>query len=414
MRVPIEPEKGTDAMAVTYMFQSPQPVRKDAPCATGAADAAGCGDATTAGAGAARAAVNGTVGMTAGRPFDRSGTRGGLLPDLTGTSAQTSDRCAGTGGQEAAKPATAPDTPAAASDTFDTRAGTTTGFQAEPAGHPAPAVQMHNLPVKWAPSNSRLILVARSRGGMGATSVAANLAIELLNHRGVFATAPRRQVALVDLDVQFGTAASLLDLEDRGGLLALARLPEEPDIQAVRNALSVHPCGLKVLPAPRKAIPLDAFDGPRVASIIDGLMAEHDYVVVDLPPALVYWLEPLLKRADRLLMVTDLAVPSVASARRIIDLMREDNAELVVDVVVSREQKPLFQRRLHRDAADALGEPLGHWLPDETRLSRQALDRGEPLVSLSPRCPWSRAVRKLARKIEAAAAMPRKSRESDR
>jgi MinD-like ATPase involved in chromosome partitioning or flagellar assembly len=270
----------------------------------------------------------------------------------------------------------------------------------ETATYGAPAVQKHNLPVKWVPPHSRLILVARSRGGMGATSLAVNLAIELQDRRGLFSASPQRKVALVDLDVQFGTAGSILDVEDRGGLLALTRMADEPDAQAVRNALVTHQSGLKILPAPQKAIPLDALDGLRVGAIIDGLMAQNDYVVVDLPPALVYWLEPLLQRADRLLMMTDLAVPSVTSARRLIDLMREDNPELKVDIVVSRERKPLFQRELHRSVASALGEPLRHWLPDETRLSRQALDRGEPLVETSPRCPWSRAVRDLARDID--------------
>lgn len=277
----------------------------------------------------------------------------------------------------------------------------------------APSVHHNTLPVAWTPPNSRLILVARSRGGMGATSVAVNLAIELQDRRGLFSSAPQRKVALVDLDLQFGTAGSFLDIEDRGGLLALSRLADEPDKQAVRNAMLPHRSGVKILPAPRKAIPLDALDGVRVGAIIDGLMAENDYVVVDLPPALVYWLEPLLRRADRLLMVTDLAVPSVTCARRLIDMMREDNADLTVDIVISREHKPLFQRQVHRNVATALGEPLRHWLPEETRLSRQAVDRGEPLVELAPRCPWSRALRALAKEIEASVKPPKSSKKGD-
>lgn len=269
------------------------------------------------------------------------------------------------------------------------------------SAYSALTVQEKNLPVKWVSPKSRLILVARARGGMGATSLAVNLAIELQDRKGIFSSTAQRNVALVDFDLQFGTVGSVLDVEDRGGLIALAQLADEPDQQAVRNALLPHRSGIKVLPAPQKAIPLDAFDGIRVGSIIDGLMAEHDYVVVDLPQALVYWMEPLLQRADRLLLVTDLAVPSVTSGRRLIDMMREDNPELRVDIVISREHKPLFQRQLHRDVASALGGPLCHWLPDEIRLSRKAIDRGEPLVEMSPRCAWSRAVRNLAQSIEA-------------
>lgn len=272
------------------------------------------------------------------------------------------------------------------------------------AGQPTlPSIPV-KLPVKWEGKPGRLILVARSRGGMGATSVAVNLALELVRKHGLFRAHGGRSVALVDLDVQFGTAGSILDIEDRGGLLELARMQAEPDLQAVRTALLRHSSGLHVLPAPRTPIPLDLLDETRVASIIDPLLVDHDFVIVDLPHALVRWFEPLLMRADRLLMVTDLAVPSVVTGRRVIDLMREDNPNLTVEIVVTRERKSLYPSKIQREASAALGLPLMHWIPEEARLSRKAFDRGEPLVELAPRCPWSRALRKLAHHVETAAA----------
>jgi pilus assembly protein CpaE len=275
-----------------------------------------------------------------------------------------------------------------------------------PASGTAPATEVavtavRNLPVKWQPPDSRLILVAKSRGGVGATSVAVNLALELQKARGLFGPARTPRVALVDFDVQFGTVGSFLDLDDRGGMLELLRLPHDPDAQAVRNAMLTHPGGLKVLMAPRAAIPLEALDIPRVEAIVAALMAEFDYVVADLPPALVPWLEPLIARASRLLLVSDLSVPSVACTRRVLDLMREDNPDLATDIVVSREKKPMVLRKVHREAATAIGLPLAHWLPDEQKLSRQALDRGEPLSLYAPRCAWAKAVRQIAATIRA-------------
>jgi pilus assembly protein CpaE len=281
------------------------------------------------------------------------------------------------------------------------------GHEVEPAEPPAGpdpvAGTPARLPVKWSPAESRLILVAKARGGAGATSVAVNLAVELARKRGLFRGSPPRRVAIVDLDVQFGNVASLLDLEDRGGMLALLRMTGEPDAQAVRNALLAHRSGLRVLAAPRSAIPLEALDADRIEAILAALMAEFDYVVVDLPPVLIIWMEPLLRRACRMLMVCDLTVPSVASARRVIDLMREDNPALPVEILISRETKPLFQRRIHREASKALGLPLAHWLPDEPKLSRIALDRGEPLALLAPRSPWAKAIRDLAAALDARA-----------
>ena len=256
------------------------------------------------------------------------------------------------------------------------------------------------LPAKYVPTEGRIILVAKARGGIGATTLAVSLALEMQMQAVKRQGAVGGRVALVDLDVQLGNAGSFLDLADRGGMLALANLGPEPDAQAVRHAMVRHPSGLSVLAAPTTAIPFQAFDAARIAAMVDALAAENDVVIIDLPPALIDWLEPLLVRAERLLMITDLAVPSVVRARRVITLMTEDHPKLPVEIVVSHEKKPFRLGAKHRDAEVALGYPLRHWLPNEAKLARQALDRGEPLVQLAPRCAWSKAVKGIAADLQ--------------
>lgn len=282
-------------------------------------------------------------------------------------------------------------------------AAQTNPAEAEPAAKviaPAMPPSIGKL-ARYVRTEGRIILVAKARGGIGATTLAVNLALEMQMQAMKRSGAVGGRVALVDLDVQLGNAGSFLDLVDRGGMLALARLGPEPDAQAVRHAIVRHPSGLSVLAAPATAMPFEAFDAKRIASILDALAAEHDVVIVDLPPALIDWLEPLLARAERLLMVTDLAVPSIARARRIISLMTEDRPELPVEIVVAHEKKPFRLGQTHRDAATALGHALLHWLPDEAKLARQALDRGEPLVQLAPRCGWCKAVKTMAADLRA-------------
>lgn len=264
------------------------------------------------------------------------------------------------------------------------------------AALPAPTAQL----ARYVATEGRIILVAKARGGIGATTLAVNLALEMQMQDMKRGGAVGGRVALVDLDVQLGNAGSFLDLADRGGMLALARLGREPDVQAVLHAMVRHPSGLSVLAAPATAIPFEAFDLKRVASLLDALASAHDVVVVDLPPALIDWLDPVLARAERLLMVTDLAVPSITRARRIISLMTEDRPQLPVEIVVAHERKPFRLGQTHRDAEAALGHALRHWLPEETKLARQAVDRGEPIVQLAPRCGLSKAVKLMAADLQ--------------
>jgi pilus assembly protein CpaE len=267
---------------------------------------------------------------------------------------------------------------------------------------------MMRASVRYTRPDARIILVAKARGGIGATTLAVNLALEMQMQAAKRGGTAGGRVALVDLDVQLGNAGSFLDLADRGGMLALARLSAEPDVQAVRHALVRHASGLSVLAAPATAMPFEAFDPTRIAAILDALTATHDVVVVDLPPALIDWLGPVLDRAERLLMVTDLAVPSITRARRIITQLTEDRADLPVEIVVAHEKKPFRLGQLHRDAAMALGHDLRHWLPEEGRLARQAMDRGEALVTLAPRAGWSKAVKQMATGLQTPPAAQRK------
>lgn len=272
---------------------------------------------------------------------------------------------------------------------------------------PAPPASA-GLPVRYQGPEARIILVAKARGGIGATTLAVNLALEMQLQAAKRAGAAGGRVALIDLDVQLGNAGSFLDLADRGGMLALANLEPEPDMQAVRHAMVRHSSGLGVLAAPSTAMPFEALDPTRIASILDALTATHDVVIIDLPPALIEWLGPVLQRAERMLMVTDLAVPSIARARRIITLMTEDRPDLPVEIVVAHEKKPFRMGQIHRDAASALGHDLRHWLPAETKLARQAMDRGEPLVQLAPRSGWSKAVKAMATGLQTSTITPRK------
>ncbi len=241
----------------------------------------------------------------------------------------------------------------------------------------------------------RLVALARACGGVGATTLAVNLAHCLLDMRGFPKKTARNKVALIDLDLQFGNLGVYLDIEDRGTMLEIIRRNSVPDADFMNTALSRHPSGLCVLPAPAAATPLDALSGEIVAGLLDTLAAEFDYVVADLPPALVAWLDPVVERADRLLVVGDSSVASVRQTRRLLDIMTEDRPGLRAEIVITREAKPMFLSHHHKEAVKALGRPLSHWIPNDPKAARAAIDRGKPLCEIAPGSAAAKAVKRL-------------------
>ncbi|MDG4647346.1 AAA family ATPase [Roseibacterium sp. SDUM158017] len=248
----------------------------------------------------------------------------------------------------------------------------------------------------------RVIAVTRARGGVGATTVAVNLADALLDRRGRFRKTSGKTVALVDLDLQLGDVASFLDVDPSDALYELAVTGKTPDETYLRQAMTTLPTGLSVLTAPARFAPMDALKAPQVARIIDILRSTHDYVVLDLPSGLSEWMDPIIEQADQALMVTDCAVPSIRQARRLMDFFAEANPGLNIEIVVNHETKPLLLRRHQAAAEKVLERRFRHWVPDDPAAAREALDRGAPLSQTSPRSRLRRAVSRLARDLATA------------
>lgn len=243
----------------------------------------------------------------------------------------------------------------------------------------------------------RVIAVARARGGVGGTTVAVNLANDLVGSAGFLKKRSLHSVALVDLDVQFGSVGTLLDLPEQDALLQLALDGALPDGAFLKRALAVLPNGLKVLAAPSKFMPLDSLQPAQIAALLEGLRRENDYVVVDLPHALGGWMEPVLKAADELIIVSDSTVPSVRHCRRLIEFFTADNPALPVRVVINREAKSLFSRE-QKAIRKALDRDLEHWLPLDPRAARACADTGKPLAAIAPRSGLGKAISRLARR----------------
>lgn len=248
-----------------------------------------------------------------------------------------------------------------------------------------------------AASIGRIIAVAQARGGVGSTTVAVNLADRLCRSRGRFGRGKGHKVALVDLDLQFGTVGSFLDLGEQDALLQLALDGTVPDTTFLKQSMVTLPSGLAVLAAPSPFAPLDSLRAEQVAAMLDSLRATHDFVVIDMPRALVGWIEPIVERADELIVVTDMSVSCVRHCRRLIDFFTQDNVALPVQVVINHQHKPLVQTRLHREAAKVLDRKFDHWLPHDPRAACAAADRGKPLSETAPRSPLGKAIDRLAR-----------------
>jgi pilus assembly protein CpaE len=244
-----------------------------------------------------------------------------------------------------------------------------------------------------------VIAVSKARGGIGATTLAVNLADQLCGKKRRFGKSETRKVILVDLDLQFGAVAGFLDLQSNDALYTMARDQIEPDSVFLHQSIVTTPSGLAVLSAPEGFMPLNALQPEQVRFLISRLRQMYDYVVIDLPPAMVDWLTPVLEATDHLLIVSGTSVPFVQQTRRLIDFFKDQNPSLRIEVVVGQEKKPLMRSRRHAEAAKALQTEFKHWLPDDPKSAEEAMDRGRPLSETASGSALTREIAQIAADI---------------
>lgn len=238
----------------------------------------------------------------------------------------------------------------------------------------------------------KIITFLRAAGGAGATTLAVNTALGLIR--------PTRKVVnrvcLIDFDLQFGTAALQLDLRVGSGLVDIIGSPERLDGDLLRAAMAHHDSGLAMLTAPGTLMPLEALAPEVVARVLELARADHDYVVLDMPHALTGWTDAVLAASDLIFLVTQLNVPAVRQARRLLEILQEEgHYSLPLRLVVNRHRR-LWSAglRLHQ-AEKALERSFDHRVPDDPKLVQRALNEGTPALTLRRRSRFGKGLRTL-------------------
>ena len=258
--------------------------------------------------------------------------------------------------------------------------------------------RMAAIPALWTgqATEGKIISIAQARGGVGASTFAVNLADSLLTKSSRLKKRAKTEVCIVDMDFQFGSIAAQLDVPESDALWRMAMEGTMPDAEFVEQTVVKLDSGLSVITAPSRYGPLEAIQSEQISRLLNALRKTYDYVIVDLPHALVTWLEPILSRSDRLMLTTDVTVPSVRATRKLMDFFLAEHPDLQIELVALQEKKPMILGSHHRAAMELLERKFDHWVPADKRAAKDALDRGKPLSQVCPRSALAKAVNKIA------------------
>ena len=260
---------------------------------------------------------------------------------------------------------------------------------------PAPAPAAVSLKSNTHSREGVVLAVHGLAGGTGATTLAVNLGWELANLRKD--QAPR--VCILDLDLQFGSVGTFLDLQRREAVFELLSDTASMDSESFGQALMQFEDKMSVLTAPPDMIPLDLIQSEDIEAVLEMARRHFDYVIVDMPKTLVQWTEAVLNAAHVYFATLEIDMRSAQNAMRLKRaLQAEDLPFEKIRYVLNRA--PKFTDLAGKSRVKRLGESLSIsidvLLPDGGRQVMQGADHGLPLASSAPKNPLRKEIAKLA------------------
>ncbi len=237
----------------------------------------------------------------------------------------------------------------------------------------------------------QVITVFSTKGGVGKTFIAANLAVSLAQHT-------KEKVVLVDLDLDFGNAALALNIIPRYTIVDIINEIRNLDQDMIESYLIPHRSGIKVLPANAQPQMSEFISAEHIEIILKVLQTAFDYIVIDMPARFYSPVDPAFQSADMLCLVTTPEVSTVRNIKATLSALNDLNyPKEKIKLMLNREDSRTEIKP--KDVETTLNQTLFSILPADYKLVSSSLNKGIPVVLLYPRAKISRSFVDLAVKI---------------
>lgn len=219
-----------------------------------------------------------------------------------------------------------------------------------------------------------LIVLIGARGGVGASTLAVNAAWTLAEDM-------KHSVAVVDLDVHYGTAALALDLEPSPGLREALKNPSRIDSLFVTSALVKATERLYVMgseePIDEEIIP----DPQAISLMLSEMRGRFQYLIVDLPRHLLQLYDTIVPEASKIVIVSDLSLSGIRDTVRLIAKIRQIAAKADIKIVANRcHSSPTGISA--KDFERGVGHKIDVQVPEDAKIAI-ASNAGKTLAGIS-------------------------------
>src|SRR5262249_1808114 len=258
---------------------------------------------------------------------------------------------------------------------------------------------------------SSVVAVLGSRGGVGTTTIAVNLAATL-------AADPANSAALIDLDLALGDADISLEVSgfENNSIADLAHNIERLDMNFLRRAMAKHePTGLSILRHPLEIAQVGVIHEQHVERILNLLKISYTHLMLYLSKGLLPTDLMALRMADQILLVAQLELASLRNVVRLIHCLGgEENVADKVRVVINRQGADTVEEGISlKKAEEVIGKPIFWQIPNDPKSVIGARVAGAPLIKHAPKSRVQQGIYGLAQALYGQPVAPTETRGSN-
>ncbi|HEV2557610.1 MAG TPA: AAA family ATPase [Microvirga sp.] len=224
----------------------------------------------------------------------------------------------------------------------------------------------------------RTIAVVGAKGGVGASTIAHNLAWAIARKLATATT-------IVDLDIAFGTAGLDFNQDPPQGVAEAVFAPDRIDANLVDRLLSKCGDNLNLLAASAMLDRTVDLTETALDQLLDILRSTTPTIVLDMPHTWTSWARRTLVSADDLVIVGAPELASLRNTKNMVDVLRNarpnDRPPRVVLNLTGMPKRPEIPSA---EFAKAIGVDLAATVPFDAQLFGTAANNGQMIAEVQP------------------------------
>lgn len=247
--------------------------------------------------------------------------------------------------------------------------------------------KQETLAPSFAQKEGRVITSTSTKGGVGKTTFAVNLAYSLQKKE--------QSIVLVDLHLQFGDVAMFCDVKPKKTIYEWVKEDFDRKNRNVQAYLTnTHLDNVSILAAPLRPEFSEIIKPGHIRELFFELKKWYDIIIVDTHSHVDELLLETLELSDEIYVLTNGNLPAVRNTKLFMDTLQSLQLRAIPQLVVNAVKKddPLKVENMKK----ILGVNVLTVLPSEEKMVKKSVATGIPFVADSPKKGLSKRFIKLA------------------